>query len=446
MERKSPPTSRRHGRIVDLPKPDHPRRLCLMEGSQLLELEAPPELLAGGVLTGFALGDLVAFQLDDQGRVGALERQGGPPEGQWDEAGDGLRWRRPGEPASRMAFLRLRGRILQEIRGYFDGEGFLEVDTPALVHAPTPEPQFVPLSVNAVAGVNAVTGGSAVAGAGGGYLITSPEFQLKRLLVGGFEKIYRLGPVFRGGEAGERHNPEFTMLEWYRTQTDLEAMAQDLEALLGRLAPLARPTDTGAGRGPELPGNPALAPALEQPFKRSTVGALLKHHLGIHLNGVTTAPALREAALAAKVPGAGQLPDDFERAFFTLWDRIEQSLGPEPLLVGDWPAPLASLARLKPGEPTLAERMELYAGGYELANGFAELTDAAEQRRRFEADLAARKALGLPALPLDERFLEALASGMPPASGMALGVERLVMLIGGAKHIRQVMPFTADEL
>jgi lysyl-tRNA synthetase class 2 len=346
----------------------------------------------------------------------------------------------------------LRGRILQEIRGYFDSEGFLEVETPALVPAPTPEPQIAPLSVIAVSGVKAVTGVSAVAGAGGGYLITSPEFQLKRLLVGGFEKIYRLGPVFRGGEAGERHNPEFTMLEWYRSQTDLEAMAQDLEALLSRLAPLsrpedpARPMDSGAGQGPELPGNPALAPALERPFKRSTVGALFKHHLGMDLSGITTAPALREAALTAKVPGAGQLPDDFERAFFTLWDRIEPNLGPEPLLVGDWPAPLASLARLKPGDPTLAERMELYAGGYELANGFAELTDAAEQRRRFEADLAARKALGLPGLPLDERFLEALASGMPPASGMALGVERLVMLIGGAKHIRQVMPFTADEL
>lgn len=396
-------------------------------------------VFTGGVPTAYALGDLVAFALDGNNRVTAMERLGGPAEGAWDEQGDALRWRRPGEGATRMAFLHLRGRIVEEIRSYFADEGFLELETPALVPAPTPEPQFAPIA------------------AGESYLITSPEFQLKRMLVGGFEKIYRLGPVFRGGETGERHNPEFTMLEWYRAHTELEAMAADLEALLGRLAPLAQPSATAethgaaepatALHGEGIPGNAALAPLLAKgPFARATVASLFREYLGMDMAGVITPEGLKAAAQAAGLPEAKGLPDDFERAFFTLWDRIEQRLGPAPLLVESWPAPLASLARLKPGDPTLAERMELYAGGVELANGFAELTDPAEQRRRFEADLAARKAQGLPRLPLDERFLASLGQGMPPSSGMALGVERLVMLIGGASHIRQVLPFAADEL
>ena len=425
MKNAPSPGQTRHARIVDLPRPEHPARLCLMEADRLLLLE-----LQTALPEHCALGDLVAFRTHADGRVSEIERVGGPAPGSWDEGGDALRWRKPGQAASRMAFLRLRARILSEVRGYFAEEGFLEVDTPVLVPAPTPEPQFTPIA------------------AGGSYLITSPEFQLKRMLVGGFEKIYRIGPVFRGGEAGGHHNPEFTMLEWYRTHQDLEAMAADLEGLLGRLAPLARQgTASPAAQVPAPPGNAALAPALaRRPFPRATIVELFRRHLKMDMGGVTTVAALCRAALAAGVKEARELPDNFEQAFFALWDRIEAKLGTEPLLVCEWPAPLASLARLKADDPSVAERMELYAGGLELANGFAELTDPTEQRRRFESDLAARAAQGLPALPLDERFLAALEQGMPPAAGMALGMERLVMLIGGADHIRQVLPFAADEL
>ena len=173
---------------------------------------------------------------------------------------------------------------------------------------------------------------------------------------------------------------------------------------------------------------------------------LFAEYLNLDLRGVTTTASLVAAAGQAGVPDAQALPPAFDDAFFALWERIETRLPPAPLFVTEWPAPLASLARLKPEDPTVAERMELYAGGLELANGFVELTDAAEQRRRFAADLAARDARGLPRLPLDERFLEALAEGMPPAAGMALGVERLVMLVTGATEIRQVLPFAQDEL
>ena len=425
-------------RIVDLPKPKFPRRIGLMLGDRLHLLEADPELLRG-----LALGDLVEFTLGAEGAPATLERIGGPAGAPWDERGDGLRWRRGGE--RRMEALRLRSRVLRKIRAYFDAQGFLEVDTPVLVRAPTPEPQFSPIP------------------AGDGYLITSPEFQLKRLLVGGCEKIYRIGPVFRGGEVGRLHNPEFTMLEWYRAYAELEAVAGDLEALLECLAPLALQTPAaqepaapeltgqdGAARKPTGQDKPApvalVASWRRRPYRRAAVAELFREILHLEINGVTTGEALRRAAVRDGIEGAEHLPGDFEEGFFILWERLEPHLGPEPLLVVDWPAPLASLARLREGDPTLADRMELYAGGLELANGFAELTDPAEQRRRFEVNLAGRAARGLPPLPLDEAFLAALGQGMPPAAGMALGVDRLVMLLAGAREIRQVLAFSAEEV
>jgi lysyl-tRNA synthetase class 2 len=333
-----------------------------------------------------------------------------------------------------MELLRLRARIVEEVRDWFWDADFLEMETPALVRAPSPEAVFQPISVRM--------------GREEGYLATSPEFQLKRMLVGGFERIFRLGPAFRGGEEGRHHNPEFTLLEWYRSNAGLPELAADLEALLSRLAPLAESSSN------LWPSNRVTAARLQEtaralgslPYRQATVAGLLREHLGMEATGIVTAPALREAALAAGIPDAASLPDDFTAAFSTLWIRAEERFSPGPLLVTEWPAPTASLARLKPGDPTVAERMELYAGGLELANGFAELTDAAEQRRRFQADLDARAALGLPPVPLDEAFLAALEEGMPPAAGMALGIDRLAMLLTGASHIRDVLTFVWGEV
>ncbi len=267
------------------------------------------------------------------------------------------------------------------------------------------------------------------------------------MLVGGFERIYRLGPAYRGGEVGAHHNPEFTMLEWYRAHAGAEALALDLEGLLGRLAPLARDAAAQVLHPATAARLRGLAEDLaRRPYRQETMASLFRHYLGMDIAGVTTAEGLRGAALAANVPGWEALPPAFDDAFFTLWERIEPLLPPEPLLVGAWPAPLASLAQLKPDDPAVALRVELYVGGLELANGFAELTDAAEQRRRFAADLAARAARGLPAVPLDEAFLSALEEGLPPAAGMALGVDRLAMLLTGAPAIRDVLPFADDEL
>jgi lysyl-tRNA synthetase class 2 len=407
-------------------------------GLLALLIEDRTALLAPPAGTAVQPGDLVEVTVNAAGEVVTLHPIGRPAPGAWRESGDALRWRRPGQAPSRIALLRLRAQVLRALRAYLDGEGFVEVDTPALVRAPSPEPSFAPIAAGGAGSQRRTLAG----GANNEWLITSPEFQLKRLLVGGMERIYRLGPVFRGGERGAHHNPEFTLLEWYRAWADSGALAVDLAALLRAVAPLAEAFAAQHGEG----AAPRLRTGWTQgALPQVTVAELFRRHLGMHLRGVTDVTALRHAALAAGVPGADRLPDDFEQAFFTLWVELEPRFGPEPFLVTDWPLPLASLARPKFGDPTLAERMELYGGGLELANGFAELTDPAEQRRRFEANLAQRRARGLPPVPLDEAFLSALGEGLPPSAGMALGVDRLVMFAAGCPDVRQVLPFAEEE-
>jgi lysyl-tRNA synthetase class 2 len=412
-----------HARIADLHPPERPTRISLYLRETLLVYDAPPERLAG--LRPHAL---VVFSVDAQGALASIAPEPAHVPARARPDGDVLRWRHGPPGVTRMALLTQRHRIVQSIRAWFDAQGFLEIETPALVRAPSPEAVFDPVP------------------AGQGWLITSPEFQQKRLLVGGFERIYRLGPAFRSGEVGVHHNPEFTLLEWYRAHADSRALAADLEGLLGALAPLAAQAATLWGDAERRQRLRALADALRQrPWGSVTVRALFAERLGMEIAGVTTVAALRAEALRAGMPGADALPEEFIAAFSTLWLRIEPGLPPGPLLVTDWPAPTASLARLKADDPTVAERIELYVGGLELANGFAELTDPDEQRARFEADLAARRAQQLPSVPLDEAFLAALGEGMPPAAGMALGVDRLVLLLTGADALRDVLSFAWDE-
>ncbi len=437
-----------HGRVFDLVRgqPDAlpSARLTVLVEDRLVHFDAD-----AAPAEGLAPGELIAFSLLPGQAPGAtpraeqIVRLGGPASGsRWGD-GDALRWRRPGQSPSRLALLRLRHALLRIVRATFDEQGFVEVDTPVLVRAPSPEPQFAPIA------------------AGGEFLITSPEFQLKRLLVGGCERIYRIGPAFRGGERGRLHNPEFTLLEWYRAHADTDALAADLHGLLARLMPLAQSFAAERAHSPEQRAAPRLSASwMDGPLPRHSVADLFRRHLGMELRGVTTAEALLAAARAANWPQANGsqtncqqtddpredgLPADFDAAFSRLWVALEAHFPPEPFLVVDWPAPLASLARLKPGDPSVAERMELYAGGLELANGFAELTDPVQQRTRFEAHLAQRRSLGLPPLPLDEAFLRALADGMPPSAGMALGLDRLTMLVAGVPAIRDVLAFASEE-
>ncbi len=255
------------------------------------------------------------------------------------------------------------------------------------------------------------------------YLITSPEYQMKRLLAGGLPLIYSLGKVFRRGERGPHHNPEFTMLEWYRAGAGWQAIADDVEALVSGL------------------GHRSLA----APWDRLSVAEAVERHAGVRLAGDESTAELRDKIRIAghRAPDSG----DWSDAFFTVFlDAVEPRLGRErPVILYDWPRPLCALAREKPGDPRVVERFEAYAFGLELCNGFGELIDPIEQRRRLEADQAERRARGLSAYPIDEKFLASLAD-MPPSSGVALGVDRLAMLTFGCADIREVLPFADEEL
>ena len=269
--------------------------------------------------------------------------------------------------------------------------------------------------------------------AGGGrtvYLQTSPEYAMKRLLAAGSGPIYQLARAFRDGEAGRRHNPEFTLLEWYRPGFDQHRLMDEVAELLAEVAGVAGPAE------------------------RLTYAEAFRAHAGV--DPFADPPErLAEAARGATDGAVPDLGDDRDAWLDLLMGTVvEQRLGwsgdrRRPTFVHDFPASQAALARVRtpvPGAgPAVAERFELFVGGVELANGFHELADAAEQRRRFEADLARRRALDLPEPPVDERFLAALAAGLPDCAGVALGFDRLVMLAAGAGSIAEVLAFPAGR-
>lgn len=324
----------------------------------------------------------------------------------------------------RRAALVARARVLSALRGWFEDQGFLAVETPARVQAPGQEVHLEAFPAGAAR-----------------WLITSPEYAMKRLCGAGYERIVSIGKCWRAEEAGHQHEPEFTMVEWYRARAPLAELAADCVQILA----LARAAALGTGN-PSEAGRLAAREALRAGYRRTTVRALFQSELGVSLRGDETVAELRALALGAGVdPGAAVAWDD---VFFQIWlDRIEPALTavPEPVFVFDWPLPLAALARASSGDPRLAERFELYAGGLELANAFGELTDPELQRSRFVEESARRRALGKTVYPIDAALLQALAA-MPETSGIALGFDRLMMHVLGATDLREVIAFADDEL
>ncbi|MBX3162657.1 MAG: EF-P lysine aminoacylase GenX [Deltaproteobacteria bacterium] len=336
-----------------------------------------------------------------------------------------------------MAALAARATALAALREFFDARGFLEVETPLLVPSPGLE-----IHLDAVR-------------AGDGYLITSPEYQMKRLLAAGCERIYQVCRCFRAGEHGPHHASEFTMVEWYRAYDELDAIARDTEELVAHVcravsgAPIARvpiPPDASSGRSPAA----AVAERtldVAPPWPRLTVRDAMRTWARVDVDGDEPA-----AALVAKVRAAGIDVADgtaWDDAFFAAFlARVEPAIAAldRPVLLEDWPSPLAALARRRPDDPRTALRFEAYAGGLELANAFGELTDPVEQRARFESDQATRRARDRPVYPIDEKLLAALAEGLPPSAGIALGFDRLLMLATGAARIDDVLAFATAEL
>lgn len=319
-----------------------------------------------------------------------------------------------------------RNRIQAAIRFWLAEAGFTEVDPPALVASPGNETHLHAFATTAIG--NDGQGQTR-------YLHTSPEFAMKMLLAAGESRIAAFAHVYRNRERGARHLAEFVMLEWYRAGQGYEVLMQDVAAIV-RLA--------AAGAGTSLLRHRAATCDPFAPFQRLSVAEAFAAHAGIDLLSTMDAMGRTDApALAAALDRAGirRADDDTWSDMFSrvLSDRVEPHLGQGRMTILDhYPAAEAALARRLPSDPRLSERFEVYACGVELANGFGELTDPAEQRRRFAAEMAEKARLYGERYPLDEDFLAALAI-MPEACGIALGFDRLVMLATGAPRIEDVV-------
>jgi lysyl-tRNA synthetase class 2 len=334
-------------------------------------------------------------------------------------------WWSPHVHADRRPFLLARGRIRENFRQYFNAQGFLEVEGGILQVSPGNEAHLHAFATEWLA-----PGGERAPF----YLHTSPEFACKKLLAAGEPKIFDFARVFRNRERGALHHPEFTMLEWYRAGEPYETLMDDCAALLRRAAETAE-TQQFAWRG-------EVADPRAEP-ERLTVAGAFEKFAGIDLLAsvsvdATNRETLAAAARAAKIRIAADdtWADIFSRV---LVEKIEPNLGRgRATILSEYPVAEAALARPTAHDPRVAERFELYVCGVELANAFGELTDAAEQRRRFVAEMDEKQRVHGERYPIDEDFLGALGQ-MPQASGIALGFDRLVMLAAGATDIEQVI-------
>jgi lysyl-tRNA synthetase class 2 len=291
-----------------------------------------------------------------------------------------------------------RASILQEIRHFFIDQGYLEVETPYRIPTPAPESH-----------IDAIPSGT-------WFLHPSPELCMKRMLALGYEKIFQICRCWRDQERGSQHIPEFTLLEWYRINCNYRLLMEECERLIQFIAMALDLEKNIFYRDQEI--------SLTSPWERISVKEAFHRY--------TRSP----------------MTEALEHDLFDeiMVNEIEPHLGvKKPTFLYDYPAERGSLARLKEDDPSVAERFELYVGGLEIANGFSELIDAEEQRRRFEKENENRRAIGKSAYAMPERFLEELKD-MPPSAGIALGVDRLVMVFSNASYIDDVVAFTPEEL
>jgi lysyl-tRNA synthetase class 2 len=318
-------------------------------------------------------------------------------------------------PSTNWDVLRLRADLLRRTRAFFDQRGFLEVETPLLSADTVVDRHLDPLAVTLPHDVRRPDAGRRL------WLQTSPEFAMKRLMAAGAEAIYQITRAFRAGESGPLHNPEFTIVEWYRAG---DSMADGIELLS------------------------ALAEGLLSagPAERLSYRDAFLQFAKIDLLTCATAQ-LSDAAKTRRHPAPAQLGDDRDAWLdFLLSELVAPNLGLErPAIIFDYPASQAALARVCDDDPRVAERFELFFRGVELANGYHELLDADELRRRNAVANALRIADGKPALPEDSRLLAAMDHGLPACTGMALGFDRVVMLAAGATSLAEVMPFPIDR-
>ncbi len=393
------------------------------EFARVLALEAETAWLwQCGVVRRQAVPPLVRVGDWIDSDTGELAARGGPgfphPDGDFHRISQdgGRRW---------LAII-ARARLLQAIRQFFDRRGFIEVDTPAIALSPGLELHLDAVQVQVRQGM----GGPATSR----YLVTSPEYHCKRLLAAGMPKIYSLAKAFRSGERGHWHNPEFTMLEWYRAGATYLDIVRDARALVAHCEKALEPL--------KIASRPK---AVSRGWQRLSIAAALKRWAGFDPRNCNDDEYMRQKAQQF---GLNVQPTDTaaEVVLQALVERVEPNLtNLSGVVIDRWPASMASLARRFADTPQWAERFEIYVGGIELANGFTELVDAEEQQNRFVLDQQARLAHGLPVYPIDERFVAALREGCPPAAGVALGVDRLLMILAGFTDIDDVLFFPFER-
>ncbi|OGL73371.1 EF-P lysine aminoacylase GenX [Candidatus Uhrbacteria bacterium RIFCSPHIGHO2_02_FULL_57_19] len=334
------------------------------------------------------------------------------------------------DPSGR-EMVRKRAEFFSGIREFFRRQGFLEVDPPALLAFPGMEPYLDPFELR----LRDDQGRSVRA-----FLSTSPEYAAKKLLAAGFEKLFMLSRTFRNGEpliASGMHNPEFTMLEWYRAYASYLEIMDDAEALVRWLCRRIHGTEAFRFRGETFD--------LRGPWERLSVADAFWKYAAVDLDA-----ALDRRALLRIVREKGHRPKDDERyedLFFRIFlSEVEPALGHgRPTILYDYPLALAAMAKTSEDEPVHAERFEIYIGGVELGNAFTELNDPTEQKRRLEEERALRRKLKKTDYPIDQDFIRVLETGMPPSGGIALGVDRLLMVLLDARSIEEVILFPARE-
>ncbi len=332
---------------------------------------------------------------------------------------DQTRWKDSG----RMTLLWKRQQVIQAVRDDLYSQGFLEVETPLLVKGTCPD-----VHIDSVQTAD-------------GYLVTSTEYQIKRMIVGGFDKLFTLTKNFRANDRGRYHSSEFTMLEWARAHDSLESIEEDVirftRSAFSKLYPQQH----------SLAFNGVEIDIMNSPWERITVREAFTAHLGLKNLGDFSLEALLLAASDAKLSLPPTFCHDKYLVLSYLFEELQGFLGRKvPTFLHEWPAYLTTSAPINSHDPHVAERSELYIAGIEISDGFPFLTDAVLQRKLFEEELEKREAMGKPSVAVDKKFLESLACGLPAGAGMALGIDRLVMVLLGASKLSDVQPFDWGEV
>lgn len=403
-----------HGRIIELWNEGSSFNGVIITGSQRQVF-----CLASHV-DPVSVGSIVKAEIDDTKTITALTKLG-EPSSPWDPTSDALRWRTFNESPNRLELLFKRQQIIRVTREDLYNQGFLEVQPPLLVPGTCPD-----LYIDSI-------------GAGRDYLVTSTEYQLKRLIIGGVDKIFSLTQNFRSGDIGQHHNPEFTMLEWARSFETLAAIEADVERFTRKAFLELNPRSSELHYGTSVIN-------IAAPWERLTVREAFERYLGVHVSSDFSLTSLQNGIDQARLSVPESFRNDAHALVTYLIDLVQPKLGAVvPTFLREWPAFMTSSAALDPHNPAVAERSELFIAGLEIADGFPFLQDVTVQEQLFSRELERRTLEGKEQVTLDARYVEALGQGMPPGAGMALGIDRLVMLLTGQSNIRKVLTFAWDE-